>query len=72
MATLLITNSTGTVTATVNVSPAPVLPPASRMTTPLPARDLGECDDCGAELTALINNKGEVRNAFCEYCEFGF
>jgi hypothetical protein len=71
MAILLISNRTGTVTATVNVSPAPVLPPAGRMSTPLPATNLGECEDCGAELTALTNNKGEVRNAFCEYCEYG-
>lgn len=72
MAILLISNSTGTVTATVNVSPAPVLTPAKPVSTPIPANNLGECEDCGAELTALINNKGEVRNAFCEYCEFGF
>jgi hypothetical protein len=72
MAILLISNSTGTVTATVTVSPAPVLPPAGRMHTPLPARDLGECEDCGSELAALKNDKGEVRTTFCEYCEFGY
>lgn len=34
MAILLISNASGSVTATVNVSPAPVLPPAGQMTTP--------------------------------------
>ncbi|MER5697825.1 hypothetical protein ACWDBO_37015 [Streptomyces mirabilis] len=72
MAILLISNASGSVTATVNVSPAPVLPPAGRMSTPLPATNLGECEDCGSELVALKNDKGEVRTAFCEYCEFGF
>ncbi|MCX4458594.1 hypothetical protein OOK58_42555 [Streptomyces sp. NBC_01728] len=72
MAILLISNASGSVTATVNVSPAPVLPTAGRMTTPLPVTNLGECEDCGSDLAPLINNKGEVRTAFCEYCEFGF
>ncbi|QNT94915.1 hypothetical protein HEP81_04642 [Streptomyces griseofuscus] len=72
MAILLISNSTGSVTATVNASPAPVLTPAKPVTTPIPATGLGECEDCRSELVALTNNKGEVRTAFCEYCEFGF
>ncbi|WP_327345948.1 hypothetical protein [Streptomyces europaeiscabiei] len=52
-------------------TPAPTLPPAGRMATPLPATDLGTCEDCESELTALTNNAGEVRTTFCEYCEFG-
>ncbi|PWI15988.1 hypothetical protein DI272_18825 [Streptomyces sp. Act143] len=71
MAILLISNSTGTVTATVNVSPAPVLP-AAPVSTPLPVTDFGVCGDCGEDLVPLTNNKGEVRTTFCEYCEFGF
>ncbi|MFD3612358.1 hypothetical protein ACFWXA_30685 [Streptomyces atroolivaceus] len=71
MAILFITNASGTVTETVNVGPAPVLPPASRTTTPLPANDFGTCEDCGEDLVPLINNAGEVRTVFCEPCEYG-
>ncbi|MEU1180617.1 hypothetical protein ABZ464_23745 [Streptomyces sp. NPDC005820] len=47
------------------------LPTAARMATPLPTADLGICDDCKSDLTALTGNNGEVRAVFCEYCEFG-
>ncbi|MER6559738.1 hypothetical protein ABT300_18790 [Streptomyces sp. NPDC001027] len=57
----------------VNTVPVtPDLPTAAVMTTPLPVvEDLGTCPDCGAEMTSLVNDKGEVRAVFCEYCEFG-
>jgi hypothetical protein len=72
MAILLLSNSSGTVTAAVSTSPAPSLPPAGRTSTLLPVRNLGDCGDCGSELAVLVNDKGEVRTTFCEYCEYGF
>ncbi|MFD0208903.1 hypothetical protein ACFVH9_07180 [Streptomyces hirsutus] len=54
-------------------APATTPAPAPAVTvTPAPAvTDLGECEDCGAELDTLVGNDGKVRAAFCEYCEFG-
>ncbi|MER7477398.1 hypothetical protein ABTX60_07045 [Streptomyces sp. NPDC126510] len=47
------------------------LPTAARMSTPLPTADLGTCEDCKSDLSALRDNNGEIRTVFCEYCEFG-
>ncbi|MCX4458600.1 hypothetical protein OOK58_42585 [Streptomyces sp. NBC_01728] len=42
--------------------------PVDLTTLPTATTDYGVCD-CGAELSPLIGDNGEVRTTFCEYCD---
>ncbi|MFE3033025.1 hypothetical protein ACFXKY_15445 [Streptomyces canus] len=59
------------VTAEVTTGPTTELHTAAPAMTPLLTEDFGICDDCGGDLVPLTGNDGEVRNVFCETCEFG-
>ncbi|CAM5479008.1 hypothetical protein AQJ11_03045 [Streptomyces corchorusii] len=62
-----ITPTTANTTANRTPEPRPIQP----ATPTVPPTSFGTCKECTAELTPLLNDKGQVRTVFCEYCEFG-
>lgn len=36
-----------------------------------PVVDEEVCEDCGGDLSPLVDNEGKIRTIFCEPCEYG-